>query len=51
MTNLLITLAVLFYNAAILVGTTWLVWHGWSGWWYLLAIVLMASTSNNKSAD
>ena len=40
-----IVISVLVYNAALIAGTVWLVgWHGWSGWWFLLAMCLFAST-------
>jgi hypothetical protein len=40
----MITIAVLFYNLIIICGTAYLVFErGFSGWWFLLAIVLCAS--------
>jgi len=38
-------IAMLIFDAALFAGTAWLVgWHGWSPWWFLLA-VLIASGS------
>ena len=40
--------AVLFYNAAILAATGYIVfWRGHSGWWFLLALLVMASISSD----
>lgn len=34
------------YNLAILAGTAYLVTkHGWSGWWFVLAVMLMAKVT------
>lgn len=33
----------MIYNLIILVGTVYLVgWQGWSAWWFLLAVLLLA---------
>ena len=32
------------YNLILLAGTVYLVgWQGWSGWWFLLTVILLAS--------
>ena len=32
------------YNLFLLVGTVYLVgWQGWSAWWFLLTVILLAS--------
>jgi len=32
------------YNLILLVGTAYLVgWQGWSGWWFLFTMLLLAS--------
>lgn len=32
------------YNLILLVGTVYLVgWQGWSAWWFLLTVILLAS--------
>lgn len=37
----------LVWNGAIIAGTAYAVfWLGYSGWWWLLALVLMAGGSN-----
>lgn len=42
MNNTIIGIAILLYNFALIAGTTWLVaMHDWSGWWYLLTVLLM----------
>lgn len=34
----------MIYNLILLVGTAYLVgWQGWSGWWFLLTVILLAS--------
>lgn len=37
------TLQVILWNAFLLVGCAYLVHHGWSAWWFALAIFLLAS--------
>lgn len=45
-TAAVIVLALLAWNGAILVGTAYIVfWLGHSGWWWLLALVLMSASS------
>jgi hypothetical protein len=39
---------VLTYNIAVLAGTAWLVWHGWSAWWFLFSVCCLASVSDTK---
>jgi len=35
------------YNIILLVGTAWLVgWQGWSGWWFVLTICLLANSTH-----
>ena len=48
-----VAVAVLIYNLTILIGTVYLVgWQGWSGWWFLLAALLLASfKSDDKDKD
>lgn len=43
-------LAVLaIYNLILLVGTAYLVgWQGWSGWWFLFTMLLLASGKDCK---
>lgn len=36
------------YNAFVVGGTAWLVWHGWSGWWFLVALLFVARSSPEK---
>lgn len=37
-------IAAMFYNLILLSGTVYLVgWMGWSGWWFLLTCLLLAS--------
>lgn len=34
----------MIYNLTLLGGTAWLVgWQGWSAWWFLLAVLLLAN--------
>ena len=34
----------MIYNLILLVGTAYLVgWQGWSAWWFLLTVILLAS--------
>ncbi|MFN7782281.1 MAG: hypothetical protein ACK5PG_06065 [Lysobacterales bacterium] len=41
-----VALVVAIYNLAILAGTAYLVaFQGWSGWWFLLALVFCKSVS------
>lgn len=37
-------LSVCAYNLAVIAGTAWLVWHGWSPWWFLVAVIVLASS-------
>ena len=38
----------MIYNLAILGTTVYLVgWQGWSAWWFLLTVLLLASHKNN----
>lgn len=39
---------VLAYRIAVLTGCAWLVWHGWSPWWFLLAILTMPTFDDEK---
>lgn len=48
MNNITVAAMVLAYNTFIVAGTTWLVWHGWSGWWFLLAVMFMADVKDEK---
>ena len=33
---------VMAYNIFLIAGTAWLVgWHGWSGWWFALTIIML----------
>lgn len=42
----------LAYNAAIIGGCAYLVfWRGHSGWWFLLAMLLMASFKTGKDEE
>ena len=38
-------MVVAFYNLAVLFGCAWLVHHGWSAWWFLLAFAVLKSVS------
>lgn len=38
-------LAVCAYNAFVVGGTAWLVWHGWSPWWFLAALFFLSRSS------
>lgn len=42
MTNVVVCI----YNLAVLAGTAWLVHHGWSGWWFLFALLCLMRTYN-----
>lgn len=42
---------VVLYNLAILGGCAWLVWHDWSAWWFVLAVMLLASVGNDEKED
>jgi hypothetical protein len=43
----MVTIAVLIYNLIIISGTAYLVaLHGWSGWWFLLAILMLMGVKN-----
>jgi hypothetical protein len=39
---------VVVYNLIILGGTVYLVQHGWSVWWFALAIMLLGSDGGAK---
>jgi hypothetical protein len=36
---------VTIYNAFLVAGTAWLVWHGWSPWWFAAALLFMSRSS------
>ena len=37
-------LLVIIYNLILLIGTVYLVgWCGWSAWWFLLTVILLAN--------
>ena len=38
------------YNITILGGCAWLVWHGWSPWWFLFAICVLSSWESKEEA-
>lgn len=45
-------LVVAVYNLALLGGTAYLVTaHGWSGWWFLLAVALFKTVSGCDCKD
>ena len=45
-------LLVAVYNLTILTGTVYLVgWQGWSAWWFLLAVILLASHNDEKTNE
>jgi hypothetical protein len=45
----MISIAVLIYNLIIVGGTAYLVaLHDWSGWWFLLTLMLLANVSDKK---
>lgn len=45
----IIVLALLVWNGAIVVGTAYIVFGlGYSGWWWLLAVILMSGSANAK---
>lgn len=45
----MISIAVLIYNLIIIGGTAYLVaLHGWSGWWFLLAMLMLANVTSKK---
>ena len=47
-----VALGVLCYNLTIIAGTVWLVgWQGWSGWWFLLAVILLLSFKDDGKCD
>lgn len=47
-----VAVAVLIYNLTILIGTVYLVgWQGWSGWWFLLAALLLASFKSDDKGE
>jgi hypothetical protein len=38
------------YNGSLLGGTAYLVgWHGWSPWWFLLAVICMFGASSKEN--
>lgn len=40
-------LMAMVYNLILLGGTVWLVtYQGWSGWWFVLTVLLLASGKN-----
>lgn len=40
----------MIYNLILIIGTVYLVgWHNWSGWWFLLTVILLASGKDDKS--
>jgi len=40
-------LLLIIYNLIILSGTAYLVgWQDWSGWWFLLTVLLLANERN-----
>lgn len=42
-------IAQLAWNSLVLLGTAYLVfWRGESGWWFLLAVLLLASSSGRE---
>jgi hypothetical protein len=44
MNKTMLGIAILIYNFAIIAGTAWLVaLHDWSGWWFLMAGLLLMS--------
>lgn len=43
-------ITVCLYNAFVVGGTAWLVWHGWSPWWFLAAPLFLASSSKKAPA-
>ena len=46
----LIVAILISFNAAVLGTTAYVVfWLGYSGWWFLLALLLMSGASNVKS--
>ena len=39
---------IMIYNLLLLGGTTYLVgWQGWSAWWFLLTVLLLASQKDS----
>ncbi|MGY3607646.1 MULTISPECIES: hypothetical protein [unclassified Bradyrhizobium] len=45
-----LVLALLLWNGVIVLGTAYIVFGlGFSGWWWLLAIVLMSGSASAKS--
>ena len=49
--NIILSLLILPYNAFLISGCAYLVfWKGHSGWWFLLAVVLLKSVETNDDA-
>lgn len=51
MKDVAVVFLVAAYNLVVLVGCAWLVWNGWSAWWFLLAIGIMASVESSNEKD
>lgn len=49
MRDVLVTLMILAYDLALLVGTAYLVqMHGWSMWTFLLTVIFFVTTKSKK---
>lgn len=47
-----IVLALLTWNAGIVIGTAYIVfWLGYSGWWWLFALALMSGSTEAATAQ
>ena len=44
-------IAVNVYNFAVLAGCAFLVWNGWSPWWFALAVCCIKTIRTGKAAE
>lgn len=49
--NTIMIVSLIAFRLAIYAGCAWLVWGGWSPWWFVLAIAVAQSTTLEKVRD
>ena len=50
--DFMVVLVCVIYNLSILAGTAYLVAErGWSGWWFLLAVLILANAKTGSFAN